>query len=100
MLSPLAVAVVEASYGVVPSRSTKISADEVAPIHCLTVRTNESCCVFVIVQVTTPRCCAGDVTGNGPPLYAWRPCSSPHEIVAWYPAGTVVSPTVTGVETG
>ena len=66
MVSPLAVAVVEASYGAVPVASTKISADEGTPTHCLTTRTIESSCLFVIVHVRVAPA-AGATTANGPP---------------------------------
>ncbi len=68
-LSPLAVATVDASKGAAPSASTKIVVEAGVPIHCLTTWTVENSWEFVTVQVRTPRCWAGDTTGNGPPVY-------------------------------
>ena len=62
----VAVAVVEASYGAAPLASTKIVAEAGAPTHCLTTRTVESSCLFVIVQVRVAPA-AGASTANGPP---------------------------------
>ena len=55
--------------------------------------------MLVIVHVISAPPTAGEVTGKGAPVYG---CVAPvpHRIVATYPAGTGVSPTVTGVESG
>ena len=80
MLAPLTVATVEASNGAVPFASTKIVAEAAAPTHCLTTRTVERSWESVIVQVTVAPSVGGEVTGNGPPLYACGPL--PQSIVA------------------
>ena len=70
VLSPSAVATVEASNGATPSWSTKISAEEGAPIHSFTTRTvaGGGIRLLLIVQVSVSPLVAGDVTANGPPV--------------------------------
>ena len=79
MLSPLAVATVEASNGATPSWSTKIVAEEGAPDHCFTTRTVENSWVFVTTHVSVAPA-LGAVTGKGPPPYGCPPW--PQSIVA------------------
>ena len=73
VLSPLAVAIVEASYGAEPLRSTKIVTDEGVPTQFFTTCTVERSCLLVMVHVRVAPFSDGDVTGNGPPLYACGP---------------------------
>ncbi len=80
-LSPVESATVEASKGAAPVASTKIVVVLGAPTHSLTTRTDESCWVFVIVHVMVDPPTAGEVTGNGAPVYGCT-VPSPHRIVA------------------
>ena len=68
VVSPLAVAAVEASKGAMPFWSTKIVALVGVPDQFLITRIFESCWVLTIVQVMVAPSMAGDVTGNGPPV--------------------------------
>jgi hypothetical protein len=69
------------------------------PAHSLTTRTVERCGVFVIVHVRVVSATDGAVTGNGPPLYGCG-VAGPQAMEARYPAGTEVSPTVAGADSG
>ncbi len=68
VLSPLAVATVEASKEASPFRSTKIVVDDGAPTQFFTTCTVERSCLLVMVQVTVSPSVGGDVTANGPPV--------------------------------
>ncbi len=73
VLWPLAVATLEASNGSVPFRSTKIVVDDGVPTQFFTTCTVERSCLLVMVHVRVAPSSGGEVTGNGPPLYACGP---------------------------